>query len=341
VRDARRQAEQLGLGGDSIGAVLAPAEALVSDEDFWQHQDEGLALLLAPGSSRRLRVKMPFAEQVVVADRHHLKPLLPLDGDVEFELLALSQNHVRLFRGSRAELRLLPAADLPKSIAAALWMDDPERSLQQHGHREPHGMRTIHHGQGVTGNDERDKKNLQRYFRAIDRALLGRDGDRPLPLVLACVDYYDALFREVSEHPDVVAPSLAGNPDEVDAERLHAAAWELLAPRLGEVRDRAIARHRAEAGTGRTSDDLAAIVTASIEGRVQDLFVDVGRNRWGRPAPESVGGREQPELHTERRPGDVDLIDFAMAATIRNGGRAHAVDPDVVPLDGVAATFRY
>jgi len=43
---------------------------------------------------------------VVVSDRFHLKPLLPLlTGDGRFYILALSQNQVRLLQGTRYSVR--------------------------------------------------------------------------------------------------------------------------------------------------------------------------------------------------------------------------------------------
>ncbi|MDO8786314.1 MAG: hypothetical protein Q7J12_08865, partial [Syntrophales bacterium] len=66
-----------------------------------------------------------------LADRFHIKPLLPiLRGDERFYLLALSQNEVRLLEGSRHSVREVDLKTLPKSLAAPLQYDVPERKIR-------------------------------------------------------------------------------------------------------------------------------------------------------------------------------------------------------------------
>ena len=57
--------------------LLGPAWELLDDSVFWRHQSDGLAVLLSPGVFRHYRLPLNFEDLVVVADRYHLKPLLP------------------------------------------------------------------------------------------------------------------------------------------------------------------------------------------------------------------------------------------------------------------------
>lgn len=80
---------------------MRPAENLLRDEDFWQHQSDGLAVFLSPGSFRAHRLPSRFDEILVIADKFQIKPLLPLfNRNVKFYILALSMNEVRLFLGT-------------------------------------------------------------------------------------------------------------------------------------------------------------------------------------------------------------------------------------------------
>jgi hypothetical protein len=339
LRDARRDAAAAGFE-HTVDAVLAPADRLVDDGEFWQHQAEGLALLLATGLERTLRLPLAVEPAAFVADALHLRPLLPLDDDLEFTVLALSQNRVRLLRGNRWQLDEPEHTELPRSLAEALWPDDPEKSLQAHGGPGRSGDGTVFHGHGTAGNGEIHKEELARYFRAIDAALLAAPGDYAArPLLLACVDYCAAIYRGVSRHPQLAAEQIPGNPDHTSDEALHATAWRLLTPRLEPRHAAAIARYREGAGTGRTSDQIELVLAAAREGRVRDLFTTAGRHRWGRLA---VDGVASLEVHGERQPGDVDLIDRAAAFTIATRGAVHVVDDAALELrDGVAATFRF
>ena len=339
LREARQQAESAGLQR-TADAVLEPAERLVDDAGFWQQQSDGLALLLAPGVVHTLRVPIAFEPAVVVADALHLRPLLPLADDLEFLVLACSQNRARLLRGSRWHIEEPDQHDLPGSLAAALWPDDPEKSLQLHGHRTPQGQAAVFHGHGTAGNAEKHKDDLARYFRALDEALRASpEANGGQPLVLACVDYCAAIYRSVSKHPHLAPETIFGNPDAVGDDELHAAAWRLLAPRLEARRAAAIAQYRAAAGTGLTADQLGEVVVAAQNGRVGVLFASAAEQRWGRAGAD---GATAPAVHDARQPGDVDLIDRATVLTLAQGGTVHAVDAATLPLtDGVAAIFRY
>jgi len=84
-----------------IEALLAPAEALVADNDFWRHQEQGLAVFLAPGFSRVHKLPMEMSEKMALGSPFLIKPLLPLlDDDGLFWLLTISAKHTRLYQGS-------------------------------------------------------------------------------------------------------------------------------------------------------------------------------------------------------------------------------------------------
>src|SRR6185436_2846272 len=71
-------------------ALLAPAWQLVEDWAFWEHQGDGLAIFAAPDLFRVHRLLLAFEELLVVDERPHITPLLPLfSGDGQFYVLAL------------------------------------------------------------------------------------------------------------------------------------------------------------------------------------------------------------------------------------------------------------
>ena len=97
---ARAQEELLvsGIHQPEIRELMRPAENLLRDEGFWQHQSDGLAVFLSPDSFRTYRLLSRFDETVVIADNFQIKPLLHLlNKNERFYILALSLNEVRLF----------------------------------------------------------------------------------------------------------------------------------------------------------------------------------------------------------------------------------------------------
>ena len=125
--------EDLQMRRPDIEAYLKPVTSLLDDNSFWQHQEDGLALFLDREDMHSYRIPEQFEELVVVGERFHLKPLLPvLSAEQEFYVLALSHNQVRLLRGTRWQVSELELEDVPTSLAEALWYRDPEPRLHSH-----------------------------------------------------------------------------------------------------------------------------------------------------------------------------------------------------------------
>lgn len=339
LNTAEEQLISSGLRGPEARDLLAPARRLVTDSPFWRYQSEGLAVFCAEDWFHSYRLPLRFAELVVVADRFHVKPLLPLlSGDGHFYVLALSQNEIRLLEGSRSSVAALELEEVPESLSEALKWDDPERQLQFHtgtGERT-NGRAAIFHGHGVGTGDA--KTNILRYFQQVDDGICRILAEDPAPLVLAGVDYLLPIYRSASEHPNLVEAAITGNPEELSDAELHQAAWQLVQPLFAQAEEAAAARYRRLAGTGLAITGLDEVLVAAHHGRVDTLFVALGRQRWGRFDDTS----QRSELREEPEPGDEDLLDLAAVQTLLQGGTIYVVEPDQIPAAAdVAAILRY
>lgn len=343
--EAQRSLEHGGSGREA-DEILAPAHSLLKDEDFWQHQSRGLALFLSPDGMRRYRLPIELRERIVVSERFHVKPLLPLlTGDGRFHVLALSQARVRLFDASRDSIRAIDLHDVPESLRDVVGYDWEERSLQFHaanrgtnaGPGGGAGPGVIFHGQGSAKDDM--KPEVRKYIQAVDRGVMRLLNDRSRPLVLAAVDYVAAMFRATSKYPNITDQIVGGNPDRLSPEELRDEAWKIVEPIFQTARDAATTRYR-ELGNGntrQTSDELETIVPAAFAGRVQTLFVARDVEQWGRYEPETT----QLLLHGKRLNGDDDLLDVAAAETLVRDGEIYALDAEDMPGSPIAAIFRY
>ncbi len=334
--EARRRLVATGMRDPEAVSLLSGVGDLVDDTKFWQYQEEGLALFASAARTRSLRLPVDVPELVVVSDAFHVKPLWPaVAGDV-FHILALSRNEVRLYWADRFRIGEVDLPeDLPKSLAEALWFDDPEKQLQYHAAaRVGTGRLTAtFHGHG--GPDERGSgARLDLFLRAVDRGL-HHIVPRRAPLLLAGVEELAGRFREVSAHRGIVDRVLGGNPEETPIDDLHREAVAIMSPLLELAR-----RRDAEAfeGAGELAvSEVRAAVTAALAGRVAALFLPLGVQAWGR-----VGDDGETVVHADRLPGDRDLFDVAGVATWSARGTVHAVAPDEVPGPGpVAARLRY
>ena len=78
LREAEARLLATGLRTSEVHTWLEPIQQLVVDNAFWQQQNAGLALFCDAEIFRAYCLPLTFAELVVVAERFHLKPLLPL-----------------------------------------------------------------------------------------------------------------------------------------------------------------------------------------------------------------------------------------------------------------------
>lgn len=339
LRQAEERLQTGGLRAPEAKQMLASAEQVLDNSQFWQHQSDGLVTFVAADLCRFYRLPLPFQELAVVTDRFHLTPLLPLlSSDGRFYVLALSQNEVRLLQCTRHVVTTVELEGIPKSMAEALKYDDPQRQLQFHTGTPPGTGRrpAIFHGYGVGIDDAKD--NILRYFRQVDHGLRELLRGEQAPLVLASVDYLLPIYREATTYAHLMDEGVSGNPEGRLAQELHAQAWKLVEPYFRQAQEEALNQYHQLAGTGRTSTDLRDILPAAAHGRVESLFVAVGVQRWGTydRATDTI------TVHQEGQPGDEDLLDLAAMLTISNSGSVYAVEPDKVPGEmPLAALYRY
>lgn len=332
-----------GLRLPQIKSLLAPAERLLDDAQFWQNQSDGLAVFLSKDNTLIRRLPVRFDELSVIANHFHIKPLLPLlHNHGRFYVLALSKEEIRLFQGDRNALDAVDLGNLPTNMAEVLWMDDPEKHVEFHTSSSSPGRgglrRAAFHGHG--GKSSAEKTNLARYFRRIDKSLQDLLEERNLPMVLAGVDYLLPIYHEVSTYPGLLVEGLEGNPEMQGSEDLHQAAWELVAPVFKQDRKEAMERFKQlyGQGDGLAATDLSKVVKAALHGQVEVLFVRVEAQRWGQFDPR----QGEVVLDDEPSPQNRDLLDLAAVQTYMHAGEVYALPDEGLPEDvDLAAVLRY
>jgi hypothetical protein len=319
--------------------LLAPLRELEADTEFWQHNHEGLAVLVAGDAVRVYRLQRPVPELAVVAESFHTRPLLRIVQSADrFQVLALDRENVRLFEGTRDVLDEVELAKgVPATLTDALGEEktEPHLTVASYGAKGPAGQKV--HGHGAR-KDELDI-DTERYFRAVDRSILEHHS-RPseLPLVLAALPEYHGLFRELSQNPFLVEAAIDVHPSGIDVDELLERAWEALLPsyeaRLDELKE----RFGSAAAHQRGSGDLSDVAVAAIEGRVDTLLLEAERVMPGRLDAEtgaiSEGDSDDPTVD--------DVFDDLGEEVLRRGGEVVVVPPERMPTDsGVAAIYRY
>ncbi|MBK8977052.1 MAG: hypothetical protein IPM29_14145 [Planctomycetes bacterium] len=330
VRAAERLLETDGHPTERIAALLDPVRGLRTDDAFWAHQLDGLAILCHRAGPTILKLPLSVDELVMNGQRPYLKPLLPLlTGDGRYRVLSLSQGSVRMFEGNRDGLQELDIPDLPQSVSDVVGDDLEQKTPQQHS--VGGDGRGIQHGSG--GATDVSKQELEKFVRAVDQALHAALEGRICPLVVAAVDHVAAAFRNVTHARRMLKQTLSGNLEHLDAHELHARAWPLVAEEFAADLRKVTELVRAGLGTGKVVQRIEEVVNAAHEGRVANMLVAIDTIRWGRFDPDA----RLVEPHPERRSGDIDLLDRAATDCLLHGGRVHALRLDEMPGDDAKA----
>jgi hypothetical protein len=303
---------------------------------FWPNQCNGLAVFLARDFRRIFRLPWTFPEEVEVGGFFSVAPLLPLlHGDGRFYVLALSQNSVRLFQGTRFTVSPIDLKGVPRNLAEALRTHDTDNVLSFHSRPTSGGSwGTIFEGHGVGIDDRKD--DLRQYFHSIDRGLHDVLREERAPLVLATVDYFLPIYREAGSYPYLLEKVIEGNPDRLSEKELHDRAWAIVEPHFQAALRQAIALYHQVARTGRATSDVKQVVPAAYRGEVQTAFVALGKHLWGTLDP----GTSAVSLHEQPQSGDEDLLSFTAIHTLRHGNTVYGLRPEDLPSgDFLAAIY--
>ena len=336
LRDAEKQLLDGGMGPREAGALLQPAQALLDDANFWNHQHDGLAVFMSADDFHYYALPFSVEELLVVAQSYYVKPVLPLfTNNGHYFILAISQNEIRLFEGTRYGVGQIDLPEgTPESLEAALRLDGPQKTLQMH----PGGGGGMFHGQGP--GDEEQKVWIEQYLNLVDTSLKEIFREQNAPLVLAGVDYLLPMYRKVSEYQNIMEEGITGNPDHLRPEELQEQAWRIVETYFQQETKKIVEQYQQLADTDKATDNVEEIVAAAFNGRVDKLILSVENQIWGAFNPKD--GKVMRSSNGQSKKYNLALLDFTAMHTLQNGGTVCALSQDEMPTDSpIAAVFRY
>jgi len=339
LRKAESQLTARGVDRSDVRELLAPGWRLEERNELTGKIGRGLAILIGPADMRVWSLPIECAEQCVVAPRFYVLPLIvSLNNNAAYYVLALSQNQVRLLRGTRAEIEQVDVPGLPTNRDEALQLDDPEPVQQAHVSRPQVAGRgdLIFHGHG--GAPDAAPAELEAYLREVDRAVAKHLRLQTDPLIFAGVDYLFPIYRQVNNYAHLLATPITGNPELWSDAELRKKAWSLVDAALREERAATVTKYGNLVAHGRATNRLEDIIIAAHAGAVETLFVDPRVQRLGVFSPETstVHLGDSEEGDTE------DLINLAVTQVLGSSGNVETLELGNVPGGGpMAAVLRY
>ncbi|KKS21188.1 MAG: hypothetical protein UU77_C0007G0033 [candidate division WWE3 bacterium GW2011_GWC1_41_7] len=329
LKNSLEQAEKeliiYGVRSTDAKELTKNAKKLLRREEFWKEMRDGLALFISENFFKFYKLDKSFKPMSVVQDYFFLTPLASLiERYPDYYVLTISQNDVDIFKGSYGSLSRISTKKVPENIAEALWMDEPEKSIQMKtpkkgGRNAPKGA-PIYHGHGAV--KESYKNRLTRYARTVNRDLNEEVTDRNLPLVVVTTSFFYYIYREVNTYPNLLDDFIEGSPENMTILELEDESWEIVRSIFTREIQEDIRKYRDMLHTRKALKNIKEIVTSSYQARLEALFVEPDEKVWGNFFEDD----NRVTVSSEREPDDEELLNLSLINTLRNGGKVYSLN---------------
>ncbi len=317
-----------------IVRLLSPMELILDNTEFWKNRKEGFAAFFTADSFVWFSMQYKFKDLVVVTDRFHLKPLMRnISQTRSFYLLTLSQKHIKLYEASEIGINEIYLRGIPKNLDYFLNSESNENQLQMHsGGKDA----VIFHGNG--GIEENKIAKILELFRKVDKAVNFHLKNEESSLIIAGVKNLHPIYHEANTFSHLMNERIIDNVDKLTPKQLLEKALPTVQPVFRQERESAMNIYYEKCGTKFASDNLTEIFKAAEDGRIETLFVPVGKHQWGKFDIKT----NELRVNRKAKPGDKDLLCVASTRTLLKGGKVFVVLPEQMPdKSSIAAVMRY
>ena len=276
--------------------------------------------------------------KTVIAPHFFIRPLLPLFArERVFYILALSQKDVRLLRCTPTDSAVEKLGDVPTSFDEYMNTAKPDHVRDNRSTTGP----SAGHTKGVMFGTDREmedkQEHLAHFFKEIDRAVNTALRDGKAPLVLAGVEYENALYRTVNTYPKLLKQAVYGAPNGLKGGEMHARALEALQQEYEARVEDFLEQYNHKSG-GLAIHGVKDIVVAAHDGRVYLLLVSDSTDLTGRFEEET----HQVKVRQDGVPEEEDLLNDAAVQTILHSGQVLVAPNRQMPSGAaMAALLRF
>ncbi|WP_205510161.1 baeRF7 domain-containing protein [Longitalea arenae] len=340
-KSALQQAEKIlnDQGTDTIliKKMLKPGYDLLREDKFWRSLNHGLAVYIADGFFKYLKLRAPLIQHVRVNTSFYVSPLVPFMVRSEyFYILDIAKKFPRFYRADAIGIEHLQVEELPSGVDDVVQVEEKGGNgvFRTAGKAGPAAN---FHGLGAGRPDE--KENIAIYLEEVDDTIWQTHLNREtVPLLLAGQDFLIPIYRSVSDYKYIWPEALTGNHHQQNDNELYEEAMQVMKPYFDQPLMRALEDYGNKSATELTSTNVGVIIPATYYSRVSHLFVRKGSRIWGTFNEQE---NKLDILDNESETVD-DLIDKAVIKTIQNGGEVYFLEANEMPEQGeLAAILRY
>jgi len=214
VSSLKSECEKLDKPFKEIADAL---NAYADNNDFWAHQELGLVGYFSDSVNEIVKLRHEAVSIADVGETFNLYPLISeLQAHSSVYVLCVSKNKTSLHIAQGGILTEIDISDnVVRDYDEAMNFDEDTTSVQHHS---VGGGDAIHHGNGAT--DEDDTVRTRQYLKRVDDGLMEIIQGQSIPLVLACVEEYLPLYKQVTAYKNLSDAIIAGNPDDLNDDKI-------------------------------------------------------------------------------------------------------------------------
>lgn len=315
LKEAREKLKAAGHNDDLLDSLASKPD----ENEFWQHQGEGLAIFLNRDDCRMFRLNRAVDEKVFIGESFFIQPLIrESNSGGEYFVLSLSWDEACLFRAVGESFSVVETTTLPAKFEELVLPRDPEVSLQNTSHRSvgnTAGTSTaMFHGQGE--GESKIEADRDQYLCLVGDDVAAATYNTGLPLVVVATSEVTGHFEATGKvHVDAKAD---GSPSECTADELREHAKKAITPHLKADHSDFNERFGTALANSKASAELDEVLAAEKSGKVDSLMVC-------------------------QKDGRCEQTNQAVLETLRNGGDVLQCSPEFMPPDAdvVAAILRF
>jgi hypothetical protein len=230
---------------------------------------------------------------------------------MQYFIIAVSKNHAQLFQVTSEGITPLAVEGMPANMSEA-WagMERHEQSIQSHSSG---GGTSMLHGQG--GAKDVEEQEEDEYLRKIAKGVHSVVHTARLPLVFAGTVEEYGMFKKFDQSDMLLEDYIKGSAQQMPMEELKQKADEIVKSYQMKQAEALIEEYGNLLGTGRTSNDIDAIIASGELGKIDLLLVTDGAEK------------------------EDSKIQDAMAHTVAHRGRVALVEAGKLPEGAVVAAI--
>jgi hypothetical protein len=338
LQQAEKILNEQGSDQALIKRMLKPGYDLLKEDKFWYSLSDGLAVFIADGFFRYIKLRAPLVQHVRVNTSFYVSPLVPFIVRSEyFYILDIAKKFPRFYRADALGIEHLQVEELPSGVDDVVHLEEKGgNDVFRTGGKGGTGSANFH---GIGAGRPDEKENIALYLEEVDDTIWKSHLNKEnVPLLLAGQDFLIPIYRSVSDYKNIWPEALTGNHHQQNDNELYEEAIELMKPYFEQPLKRALEDYDNKSATELTSTNASMIIPATYYSRVSHLFVKKGSSIWG-----SFNEQENKLDILDHESDTVeDLIDKAVIKTIQNGGEVYFLEANEMPDSGeLAAILRY